>query len=278
MRGRTFNTLSPLVRYILMQKWTMVRKYLKTSAGSNEVKSYKSPKGRSALHLALENNPPIDIVKKLIKIDPYSIRCVDYLGLSTLHVACCSFLPLEVVNFLISEQQRQQGEASLVILRDRRENTALHHAVKALLDPLYYERLDYKNDSSATILCNCGDLGQDSCYTSQILIVGRLVSMEPQLVHMRDRNGCTPVEILEDCTSGWSKIAISVILGGDQTDFFLRQMSGEKMSSMTPDNEKPARRGSILTCVRCMMRTCCPRPRIQALTKEEIELHSRLTD
>jgi len=207
-----------------------------------DAKSYLSPKGRSVLHLALENIPPIKVVKMLLANDSRPNRWVDDLGLTPLHVACFCMLPLEIINVLI---EYDENDHEIVTMRDLQKNTPLHHAVKALCDPLHY---DDPLGNDLTVVCNCGDLEKNGYYTNQILIMKRLVLIKPQLLHMQDQNGCSPVEMLEDLTSDWAKIALSVILGDAEVLRTFDLRGNEKTSKRIRNRENRARRPAF-SCI-----------------------------
>jgi len=244
-----------------------------------DAKSYLSPRKKNVLHLALENIPPIKVVKMLLANDSSSNRCVDDLGLTPLHVACCCMLPLEIINLLIEYDERDQGRGGdeITTMRDLQKNTPLHHAVKALCDPFHY---DHQIGHDLTIVCNCGDLEESRYYTNQILIIKKLVLIKPQLVHMQDTDECTPIEILEDSTSNWEKIALSVILGDEEVLRSFDLCGNPENSNRIGDRENRARRPafsciSVLLLFRKFLRSS-KRNRGICLKEKELLLHRKV--
>ena len=182
----------------------------------------------------------------LLANDSRSNRSVDDLGSTPLHVACCCMLLLEIINLLIEYDERDQGRGGdeITTTHDLQKNSPLHHAVKALCDPFHY---DHPLGHDLTIVCNCGDLEESRYYTNQILIK-KLVLIKPRLVHMQDIDECTPIEILEDSTSNWEKIALSVILGDEEVLRTFDLYGNNENSNRIGDRENRARRPAF-SCI-----------------------------
>jgi hypothetical protein len=111
--------VSMLMRLITKGDWEALRKYLATESGafyaaaemtttddsskSSEDLSFDSDSGVMAIHMAMRQHPPIDIVASLMRFNPLLTAQLDTFGRTPLHVAAANGASPHVIRFLLQQ-------------------------------------------------------------------------------------------------------------------------------------------------------------------------------
>lgn len=209
--NKLLNANTKLIRLLLKQKWAKAYKFLKTRSGMQQAKQTDGH-GVSALFVALSSRPPVDIVKRLLEIEPSLSLKVDEFGMVPLHMACRCGASYEVINTLLAHD----NGASLHFL-DAHRKSPLHYSIAYVCEPLdldeslfSYAHSSQGSTSSVSRLppsrrarSGVSDATELSMppdeFKDQLQVIHKLISIAPQLVMCPDRNGDTPIDILQDC-------------------------------------------------------------------------------
>lgn len=125
---KTLSVSSKSVKYIIRRKWRSLYRFLRTREGKEQVKQ-TDPFGLTILSICVAHDPPIEILKQIIDIQPAIVNSSDVMGLSPLHMACKCGASSEIVTMLV--QCHAKADAI-----DNSGRTPLHYAVEFLCEPL----------------------------------------------------------------------------------------------------------------------------------------------
>ncbi len=112
-----------LFHLIQDSKWKKLSKALRSNKAVQLVRQ-KDETGLNCLSLAIGYHAPVEIVEKMISVDPELAFEKDVYGETALHVACLNGAPLNIVSLLIEKHQ------ALLFDADHDNRTPLHHAVE----------------------------------------------------------------------------------------------------------------------------------------------------
>jgi hypothetical protein len=234
-------------------KWKRVRQLLKTKGAIEQVKSVDSFKGITILSIASSLNPPVDVIKILLSIEPLHSLQVDCYGMLPLHIACMNGASSDAIEALLGHD-----DGACVQAIDMFKRTPLHYAVQYVCEPdamsgeshgssisdtfpnfnpnnnvgggsvlhRMYETAEGLNKNAAlavkdkqrlsgSILPSFAQKGQRSTHKSsshtsqltmtqegfqdQIRVIQLLSEAGPEIVMHADKDGRTPIDILQDC-------------------------------------------------------------------------------
>lgn len=208
---KLLNANTKLIRLLLRQKWAKAYKFLRTRSGMQQARQTDGH-GVSALFVALSNRPPVDIIKRLLEIEPSLSLKVDEFGMVPLHMACRCGASFEVINTLLEHD----NGASLHFL-DVHRKSPLHYSIAYVCHPLELDEslCSYAQSSQGSTssfsrlqpsrrtrsgLSDATELSMlPEEFKDQLQVIHKLISIAPQLVICSDRNGDTPIDILQDC-------------------------------------------------------------------------------
>lgn len=208
---KLLNANTKLIRLLLKQKWSKAYKFLSTRNGIQQAKQTDGH-GVSALFVAVSSRPPVDIVKRLLEIEPSSSLKVDAFGMTPLHMACRCGASFEVINTLLEHD----GGASAHFL-DVHKKSPLHYSTAYICDPLELDGSLCSNaqssQGSTSSFSRVPSRGRARSgvseatelsmppeeFKDQLLAIHKLISVAPELVICSDKNGDTPIDILQDC-------------------------------------------------------------------------------
>lgn len=168
--GRFRFTRHPNVfKMIESEDWSQVRHFIQTDQGSKTCKK-SDTSGLSVLGMALGFHAPIDIVIKMLEIDPKSSLKYDMFHAVPLHVACLNGADLEVVNYLLDHDDNASAHCA-----DSDKRVALHHAVEYA----------------------CKAATEDERENDGIDVIKSLTSAAPTMIQNSDIHGDTPVDLCQ---------------------------------------------------------------------------------
>lgn len=237
---------SKLVKSMFSQKWKRVRLLLKTKGAIEQVKSFDNFRGITILSIASSLNPPVDVIKILLSIEPLHSLQVDSYGMLPLHIACMNGASSDAIQVLLDHD-----DGACVQAIDMFKRTPLHYAVQYVCEPGAMSSESHGSSISdaypnyhlnnacvsvASRICpeglqnNNGAIkdkqrlpgsilpfaqrGQrshkSSSHTSQltmtqegfqdqIRVIQLLSEAGPEIVMHADKDGRTPIDILQDC-------------------------------------------------------------------------------
>lgn len=156
-----------IFKMIEAEDWSQVRNYIQTDQGKRTCKK-SDTSGLSVLGMALGYHSPIDIVVKLLDIDPKSSLKYDMFQAVPLHVACLNGADLEVVNYLLDHDDNASAHCA-----DSDKRVALHHAVEYACQ----EQEEGENDG--------------------IDVIKSLSAAAPTMLQNSDIHGDTPIDMCQ---------------------------------------------------------------------------------
>lgn len=161
-----------IFKMIESEEWAQVRSFIPSSQGRKICKK-SDTSGLSVLGMALGFLAPLDIVVKLLEIDPSSSLKHDMFRAVPLHVACLNGADLEIVNYLLDHDDN-----SSAFCADNDKRVALHHAVEYACNFIQDdEAMENENDG--------------------IDVIKSLATAAPRMIHCYDIHGDTPVDMTQ---------------------------------------------------------------------------------
>lgn len=148
-------------------RWRAIRKQLRSKNVTQFIRNQRF-EGLSSLSVALGHGAPIDIIEKMIDIDPALALQTDFLGATPLHVACLNGADLASVQLL------REKYPSLSTKCDKDGRLPLHHAVE------YICRLERAGDSVVS---------------NGVEVIKELLKESPETIHCTDKLGDSPLDI-----------------------------------------------------------------------------------
>jgi len=171
--GRFRFTRHPNVfKMIEAEDWSQVRNFIQTDRGTKTCKK-SDTSGLSVLGMALGFHTPIDIVIKMLEIDPKASLKWDMFHAVPLHVACLNGADLEVVNYLLDHDDNTSAHCA-----DNDKRVALHHAVE------YACKAELDEDGN--------EIENDG-----IDVIKSLTSAAPSMIKTNDIHGDTPIDLCQ---------------------------------------------------------------------------------
>mmetsp|Transcript_19798 Transcript_19798/g.23645 ORF Transcript_19798/g.23645 Transcript_19798/m.23645 type:complete len:326 (-) Transcript_19798:148-1125(-) len=168
--GRFRLTRHPnIFKMIESEDWSQVRHYIQTDQGSKTCTKLDTS-GLSVLGMALGFHAPIDIVIKMLEIDPNSSLKYDMFHAVPLHVACLNGANLDVVNYLLDHDDNTSAHCA-----DSDKRVALHHAVEYA----------------------CKAATEDERENDGIDVIKSLTSAAPTMLKRSDIQGDTPIDLCQ---------------------------------------------------------------------------------
>lgn len=217
------------MKYIIRRKWRSLHRFLRTREGKEQVKQ-TDPFGLTILSICVAHDPPIEIIRQIIDIQPTIVNASDDMGLSPLHMACKCGASSEIVTTLV----QCHGKADAIDFSGR---TPLHYTVHFLCEPLeinkastgspstgdpsaassrnfFLPRLHSKekkqsNAEGENIMSMSLDEFQDKLHVINVLLF-----CNPNCVLWPDNMENTPIDIVQDCKADyhgcpkWERAAI----------------------------------------------------------------------
>jgi len=151
--------------------------------------------GQCAIHIALCNNPSVEVIKLLIESSPVTLSIPD----------CNGMLPLSLaLRHFNSTTKKKDMESILdmliiayyqaVFVADKRMNTPLHYASMIPCGTKIYR----KQLPGPNAICGLSTLSF-SLSSDQIItnFVKKLALLNPAAVHQRNFNGSTPLDLVQ---------------------------------------------------------------------------------
>mmetsp|Transcript_28291 Transcript_28291/g.34965 ORF Transcript_28291/g.34965 Transcript_28291/m.34965 type:complete len:291 (+) Transcript_28291:126-998(+) len=163
----TMSSHSKFLDLFEKQQWKTIRKRL-NSRNAHQFVKLTGSFGITVLSLALGHEAPIDIVERILDLEPALPLQKDVLGASPLHVACLNGAPLPAIKLLIDQYP------FLVPDVDGDNRTPLHHAVE--------------------YICKGGQRHENK--EEALAVVKELLRVSPEIVHWGDVNGDSPLDLI----------------------------------------------------------------------------------
>ncbi len=217
MQGITSGNRSKLVKAILMRKWNKVRAILSTSAGREDACEVFDS-GITVLSIASSCDPPPDVVKTLLGIEPLNSLKVDKFGMLPIHIACMTGASARTVKLILDHDDGACAQAI-----DAMHRAPLHYAIDFMCEPgtnicgvpavtdsmdttISMQSMNISEDDrepSTQASRRSADsltltMSQDK-FMDQMQVVRYLVDASPEIVLFADSRGNTPIDILQDC-------------------------------------------------------------------------------
>lgn len=210
---KLLNANTKLIRLVLKKQWAKAYKFLKTRSGMQQAKQTDGH-GVSALFVALSSRPPVAIIKKLLEIEPSLSLKVDEFGMIPLHMACRCGASFEVINTLL-----EHDNGASVHFLDAHKKSPLHYSIAYVCHPLdlddsicsaygqssqgsasSFSRLVQSRHTRSGVSSAATEMSMPPDeFKDQLQVIHKLISIAPELVICPDRNGETPIDILQDC-------------------------------------------------------------------------------
>lgn len=207
---------SNLVKIMLLRKWKRARAILGTKAGLKQVHE-ECNKGLTLLGIAASCDPPPDIVRHLLKVEPLHSLKVDSYGMLPLHIACMNGASLETIKLILDHDGGACAQAI-----DMMKKAPLHYAVQYVCEPFRKDldiaaftslhslstskdqnlqvsgRSKSRRSSRRSDECSTMTMSQDR-FQEQMQVIKILTEASPEIVHFADCNDNTPIDILQEC-------------------------------------------------------------------------------
>lgn len=153
--------------------WSVVKKAIKHSSGATLNAAFSDDLKRqhsTVLHAVVAHYPPIDVVERIVKLQPKSIYAEDNDSRLPVHVAILNKADHEVVNFLLDQSSCGPDgmKCSAAFHQDKNGESPLHLACK--WSPGFY------------------DIDQDE-------VIGHIISIAPGSLLLEDIDSLTPLEV-----------------------------------------------------------------------------------
>ncbi len=217
MQGVSSGNRSKLVKAILVRKWNKVRTILNTKAGREDAREVFDS-GITVLSIASSCDPPSDVVKTLLNIEPLHSLKVDNFGMLPIHIACMTGASARAIKLILDHDGGACAQAIDVMHR-----APLHYAIDFMCEPGANQCrvpavTDSNDESLSTQSMNMSDderehpikvsrrpddgstlsMSQDR-FMDQMQVVRYLLDASPEIVLFADSRGNTPIDILQDC-------------------------------------------------------------------------------
>ena len=202
---------SKLVRFIFAEKWNAVRRLLQTQRGVHQVEVFNNSNGLTILSKAASiNNPPADIIRRILEIEPSHSLQVDAYKMLPLHIACLNGASSETIKVILDHDD---GACTQAI--DMFKRAPLHYAVQYMCDPELKSCFDHtsssgdgsakvglftnaRNKRASASNCSSMTMSQDR-FHDQMRVIELLVAAGPEIVMFADDGNRTPIDVLQDC-------------------------------------------------------------------------------
>ena len=186
------NIQTKLLHSPVHRKWKSVEEGM-----TGTTKSAMPDDGQCAIHIALCNNPSVEVIKLLVESSPVPLSIPD----------CNGMLPLSLaLRHFNSTTKKKDMESILDILitaypqamvfADKRMNTPLHYICMA--NPCQ-TKITRKQSPTSTVICGVSALSLSSSSDDQIImnLAKKVAPLNPSAVHQRNFNGHTPLDLLQ---------------------------------------------------------------------------------
>lgn len=149
--------------------------------------------GQCAIHIALSNNPSVDVIKLLMNVSIVTLSISDCNGRLPLSLALRHFNSTtknndmeQIIDMLIA------ANPQAVFTADKRMNTPLHYACM-----MSNETKVSRQSTGSSLMYGVSDLSLSS--SAQIIpkFIKKLASLNPDAIHQRNFNGSTPLDLLQ---------------------------------------------------------------------------------
>jgi len=164
-----FSKKGNIFKMIEEEQWVEVRKILKSSRGG-KICMKTDTSGLSVLGLALGFHAPLDIVARILILNPKSSMERDMFDAVPLHVACLNGVSFNVVKHLMNHDDN-----IATILGDNDNRLPLHHAVEYAI----------------------GAKDDEDNEDVDLEVIQLLCSVAPKTVRMSDINGESPIDLVQ---------------------------------------------------------------------------------
>lgn len=156
---------------IVKQRWRKLSHFLNSRKG-NELIRERDGSNLNCLSLSLGYQAPIEIIEKMIQMDPQLALEKDSFGATSLHVACLNGTPVNLVNVLLQHHHDLAYEVDL----DHRG--PLHHAVEYACEREVSHHDDYTHDT-------------------YIDVIHTVCKAAPEMLYCCDNMGETPIDAVQ---------------------------------------------------------------------------------
>ncbi len=209
-----------LFRLITHQQWKNIRTCLKSPKKAAVLCQERDKTNLSCLSLALGHRAPLDIIERMIEIDPSLPKACDDYGANALHVGCLNGAPLESLDLIV----RKYNE--LITTLDTDLRSPLHHAVElvcAKISSSYESCTDLARSSYSSqeggehrplMDKKVAKQVEDLTYCTNLLRM--LCKSSPEMVYAQDRCGSTPIDLiqlnkadLDSCSKQYEKLDVA---------------------------------------------------------------------
>jgi ankyrin repeat protein len=233
--------------------WEQIRDWLK-SHSEDEVRDavcYTGDRGMTSLHYVAQNNPPLDIVRKMIYLGHGALLSPDDFNWMPLHYACACGASSEV-QLLISEAA---PEAKTVF--DRRGRAPIHFAISN------NARGNLSTDVVASLISTgAGTFPDESgmlplhygcAYGASVEIISTLVQANPDALLTTDSLGRTPfVFCLANCDRDYSAAVVRFMLQQNQDLVNLYQGDQIPLLALSEHAHSIKERNGMVNASKCL--------------------------
>lgn len=150
--------------------------------------------GQCAIHIALSNNPSLDVIKLLMDASIVTLSISDCNGRLPLSLALRHFNSTtkkkdmeQILDMLIA------ANPQAVFTADKRMNTSLHYACM-----MSVETKVSRQSTSFSLIFGVSDLSFSSSAQTVPKFIKKLASLNPGAIHQRNFNGSTPLDVLQN--------------------------------------------------------------------------------
>ncbi len=143
---------------ISKRKWRKLLHLLKSNKQAPELLRERDESNLTSLALALGYQAPLQIIERMIELDPEMAYKKDMFGATALHLACLNGSSMSSINLLILRHPDIAYEVDL----DQR--VALHHAVEYACSRDVSHHDDYTHDTYVDVIKMICDAAPDTLY------------------------------------------------------------------------------------------------------------------
>lgn len=151
-------------------KWKQLSRALRSKKAVEWIRTQKDDSNLTCLALALGYQAPIEIIERMIHLDPQLAYEKDNFGETALHVACLNGAPINLVNLLLERHEDIAYEV------DHDNRVALHHAV------------EYSCEK---------EVSDDSTHETYVDVMQNLCDAAPDTLYNFDMSGETPIDLVQ---------------------------------------------------------------------------------
>jgi len=243
-------------------RWADLHAELSTDRGARQARDESDPTGHSLLHTVVAFDPPVDVVRSLIRLNPVALADGGTTGTLPIHVAVAYGASVDVVRTLLTESTLRASdgthadETELLAATDAFGRTALHIAVQRACDDL-----EEKDDHQDNCRNRRRDKKPSARWSESLAVLSYLWRRSPELIGEADDSGETPLDAALFQGRGGRKGPVASVLlqemknstrrasvSGVEIERRRRRESVQSVSTCGSTEEEVRRRSSLGCC------------------------------